>query len=73
MSWPALNQIVCALRFLYGVILGRPDLRERIAHAREPSKLPVVLSAEEVVRFLEAMPSLKCRAALTTGYEKRWL
>ena len=36
MSWPALNQTVCALRFLYGVTLARPDLPERIAHAREP-------------------------------------
>ena len=67
-SWSALNQTVCALRFLYGVTLGRPDLPERIPHAREPRKLPVVLSADEVVRFLEAVPSLKCRAALTTAY-----
>ena len=67
-SWPALNQIVCALRFLYGVTLGQADLPERIAYAREPRKLPVVLGADEVVRFLEAVPSLKSRAALTTGY-----
>ena len=33
----------------------------------EPRKLPVVLSADEVVRFLEAVPSLKTRAALTTA------
>jgi integrase/recombinase XerD len=65
MSWPALNQTVCALRFLYGVTLRQADLPERIAYAREPQKLPVVLSAEEVVRFLDAVPSLKCRAALT--------
>ena len=67
-SWPALNQIVCALRFFYGVTLGQAIVPERIAHAREPSKLPVVLSADEVVRFLEAIPSLKSRAALTTVY-----
>jgi integrase len=30
--------------------------------------LTVVLSADEVVRFLEAVPSLKTRAALTTAY-----
>ena len=41
---------------------------ERIPYAREPRKLPVVLSADEVVRFLEAVPSLKTRAALTTAY-----
>ena len=45
-SWPALNQIVCALRFFYGVTLGQAIVPERIAYAREPSKLPVVLSAD---------------------------
>ena len=44
------------------------ELPERIVYAREPQKLPLVLSTEEVVRFLEAVPSLKCRAALTTAY-----
>ena len=67
-SWPALNQIVCALRFFYGVTLGEADVPERIPYAREPRKLPVVLSADEVVQFLEAVSSLKSRAALTTAY-----
>jgi site-specific recombinase XerD len=67
-SWPALNQTVCALRFFYGVTLGHDEIPERIPYAREPRKLPVVLSADEVVRFLEAVPSLKTRAALTTAY-----
>ena len=67
-SWPALNQTVCALRFLYGVTLRQSDVPERIPYAREPQKLPVVLGADEVVRFLEAVPSLKARAALTTAY-----
>ena len=67
-SWPALNQTVCALRFFYGVTLGSAEIPERIAYAREPRKLPVVLSGDEVVRFLEAVPSLKIRTALTTAY-----
>jgi site-specific recombinase XerD len=67
-AWASFNQIVCALRFLYGVTLARAEMPERIAYAREPRKLPVVLSAEEVVRFLEAVPGLKSRAALTTAY-----
>src|SRR5438874_10869534 len=53
---------------LLGVTLGQATVPERIAYAREPSKLPVVLSADEVVRFLEAIPSLKSRTALTTVY-----
>jgi integrase/recombinase XerD len=32
------------------------------------ARLPVVLSAGEVVRFLEAIPSLKSRTALATVY-----
>jgi integrase/recombinase XerD len=67
-SWPGLNQIVCALRFFYGVTLGEADVPERIPYARAPRKLPTVLSADEVVRFLESVSSLKSRAALTTAY-----
>ncbi len=59
---------VCALRFFYGVTLGRTDAHEHIVAAREPQKLPVVLSGDEIVRFLEAVPGLRNRAALTTAY-----
>ena len=68
LAWSSLNQTVCALRFFYGVTLGQTTLVERIPFAREPCKLPTVLSANEVVRFLEAVSSLKARAALTTAY-----
>lgn len=67
-SWPALNQTVCALRFFYGVTLGHAEIPERIPYARAPRSLPVVLGADEVVRFLEAVPSLRARTALTTAY-----
>jgi integrase/recombinase XerD len=67
-AWASLNQTVCALRFFYGVTLGLPDLPALIPYARNPRKLPVVLSREEVVRFLEAVPALKSRIALTTAY-----
>ena len=67
-SWPALNQIVCALRFFYGLTLGEAVIPERIPYAREPRKLPVILSPDEVVQFLESASSLKCRAALTCCY-----
>ena len=67
-SWSHINQTVSALRFFYGVTLGRPDANERIVAAREPQRLPVVLSGEEVVRFLEAVPVLRNRVALTTAY-----
>src|SRR5215213_1722249 len=34
--------------------------------SREPQKLPVTLSADEIVRFLESIPGLRNRTALTT-------
>lgn len=66
-SWPSLNQTVCALRFFYGVTLKRGELPERIAYARTSRKLPATLSPDEVMRFLEPVPSLKSGAALTTA------
>ena len=35
---PALNQIVCALQFLYGVTLSEALIPEGISHAREPQR-----------------------------------
>ncbi len=67
-AWSSLNKAVCALRFFYGITLGDAEVPERIPYARKPRRLPVVLNADEVVRFLEAVPSLKARIALTTAY-----
>jgi integrase/recombinase XerD len=67
-SWAGFNVAVCALRFLYGVTLGRTAMVERIPYARKPQQLPVILSADEIVRFFAAVPSLKCRTALMTAY-----
>ena len=67
-AWSSLNQTVCALRFFYGMTLGQTTVLDRIPFAREPRKLPTVLSADEGVRFLEAVSSRKARVALTTAY-----
>ena len=68
MSWRVLDPVSYALRFFFGVTLGRQDAIAHIVRAKEPKKLPVVLSAEEIARFLEAVPGLRSRAALTTAY-----
>ena len=65
---PTVNQTVSTLRFFFKVTLGRPDLVERTTFVREPRKLPVVLSPEEVVRLLDAAPGLKYKAALSVAY-----
>jgi hypothetical protein len=50
------------------VTVRRPDVTEEIAFAREPRRLPVVLSLEEVARFLVAVPGLKHKAVLSVAY-----
>ncbi|MGH7089572.1 MAG: site-specific integrase [Stellaceae bacterium] len=70
-SWAGFNVAVCALRFFYGVTLGRTAMVERIPYARKQRHLPTILSAEEVVRFLTSVPNLKHRTALMTAYAAR--
>jgi integrase/recombinase XerD len=67
-SWASFNVAVCALRFFYGATLGRTAMIERIPYARKRRRLPVILSAEEVARFLAAVASRKHRTALMTAY-----
>src|SRR3954447_20967706 len=65
---PGINSAVSALRFFFTVTLDRLDLARRLALVRQPRKLPLVLSLEEVTRLLEAAPGPKDKAALGTAY-----
>src|SRR5712672_233001 len=65
---PILNCTVAALRFFFRVTLKRSDIIEHTTFLHEPRKLPVVLSPEEVARFLDAAPGLKYKAALSVAY-----
>ena len=67
-SWSYFNQAVCALRFLYRHTLGRDWAVAHIPFPRQPKKLPVVLSQDEVIRLFDAVRSLKQRAILMTAY-----
>ena len=57
-----------ALRFLYKVTLKQDWAPDDIPMPKKPFKLPIVLSREEVMRFLEAVHSLKHRTILTAAY-----
>jgi integrase/recombinase XerD len=65
---PTINHTVTALRFLFIVTLRKPQVVIRLPFIREPRKLPIVLSPEEVARLLDAAPSLKHKAALSVAY-----
>ncbi len=67
-SASAMNSAVSAVRFFFGVTLDRGDAQVGMTTVREPRKLPIVLSPEEVGRLLDAAPGLKCRAALSVAY-----
>jgi integrase/recombinase XerD len=60
--------VAAALRFLYKITLRRPWNDDDIPMPKRPLKLPIVLSPEEVVRFLACVASTKHRAILTTIY-----
>jgi len=62
------NRIMTGLRFLFRVTLRRLDLAEEIYHIREPQKLPLVMSADEIKRLLAVASSLKTRVLLSLGY-----
>jgi integrase/recombinase XerD len=60
---------VAALRFLYKVTLAKDwTLEEVIPTCKKPQKLPIVLSPEEVLQFLDCVQSIKQRAILTACY-----
>src|SRR5438094_1490156 len=62
------NCIMTGLRFLFRVTLRRLDLAEEIYHIREPQKLPLVMSVDEMKRLLAVASSLKTRVMLSLGY-----
>jgi integrase/recombinase XerD len=64
----SLNAAITALRFFFGVTLDRPEALAKMSTVREPRKLPVVLSREEVARLIEAAGTPKYQAVLSVAY-----
>jgi integrase/recombinase XerD len=62
------NRIMTGVRFLFRVTLRRLDLAEEVYHIREPQKLPLVMSVDEMKRLLAVAGSLKMRVLLSLGY-----
>ena len=65
---PSINFTVTALRFFFTVTLDRADAIKHLTFVAEPRKISVVLSPEEVARFLEAAPGVKYKAAFSAAY-----
>src|SRR5207248_5043178 len=65
---PTVNVSATALRFFFKVTLKRRDLAEEVVSTREPRRLPIVLSPEEVGRLLASATNIKHKAALSLAY-----
>jgi integrase/recombinase XerD len=62
------NGIMTGVRFLFRVTLRRLDLAAEIYHVREPEKLPLVMSPDEMKRLLAVASSRKACIMLSLGY-----
>ena len=67
-SATTMNAAVSALRFFFGVTLGRGDAEIGMTTVAMPRKLPVILSVEEMARLLDAAPGPKYKAAFSLAY-----
>jgi integrase/recombinase XerD len=68
LSPQSVNTFISSVQFLCTVTLEMPWGKECFPRLRVTSRLPVVLSPEEVEEFFSYVPSLKYRAALMLCY-----
>jgi len=67
-SRTTINATITGLRFFFEITLERPEAMMKMSPVRVERKLPVVLSADEVGRLLQAAPGIKYQAAFALGY-----
>ncbi|MBK7662655.1 MAG: site-specific integrase [Sterolibacteriaceae bacterium] len=68
LAYSSVNQAVCAIRFLFAVVLGREKLACEIPMARVPKRLPQILTREEVARLFAHCRDVRSRTLLMTTY-----
>ena len=68
LSIPNRNRIMSGARFLFRVTLRRPDLAAEVFHMKEPEKVPLILSQDEMKRLLAMAGCLRDRLLLSLGY-----
>ncbi|MGH8569556.1 MAG: tyrosine-type recombinase/integrase [Gammaproteobacteria bacterium] len=68
LAWSSCNIVAQGLRFFYRVTLKRSQAQFVIPRARQPQKLPQILSREEVAALIKETLNPKHRAILMTAY-----
>lgn len=64
----SLNSAISGLKFFFTVTLDREEVMAKMQPVHLPSKLPVILSREEVRRLIAATRNLKHQTALALAY-----
>lgn len=68
LAYPSVNQTASACRFLFGNVLHQRKIWLDIPMAKVPTRLPVVLSREDIARLFAACGTLRMRTVLMTTY-----
>jgi len=68
LAYASVNQAVCAIRFLFAVVLGQREVAFDIPMAKVPRRLPQILTRDEVARLLDSARDIRARTLLTTTY-----
>lgn len=64
---PTFNNRLTVLSFFFATTCPRPEMKRHMRYHRAAKKIPVVLSAEEVARILEAAPGPGLRYCAAFG------
>ncbi len=67
-AWSSYNIVAQGLKFFYRVTLKKSEAQFVIPRARQPQKLPQILSREEIAALIERTHNAKHRAILMTAY-----
>ncbi len=62
------NRIMTGVKFLLRVTLRRHGLAAEIFHLKEPQKIPLVMSQDEIKRLLAMAAKIKLRTMLSLAY-----
>ncbi len=67
-AFSTFNQALNAVRFFFAAVLKQPCVVGDFHYQKQPRRLPVVMSGEEVRRLLESAHSIRDRALFETAY-----
>jgi len=65
---PTMNATTSALRFFFTTTCGQAETARHLRIVKQPQKLPVVLTQDEVLLLLEAASSPRDKAAMAVAY-----